>query len=163
MRAAPIAASLMILWMLPAKSYAAIAFYYGSQCSEQNATASAVVASFQDALVANEFIPAKSGHALIGGIVLDKNAESGVAANISCQDRPAAFGAYVKALNGALGQAVTWKNERGTAFEKVTIVRDYHNGAMVCRDFKLEGSAGGRPYSRAGTACRHMDGNWHFE
>lgn len=157
------AAGLLMLALLPAKAHAAIAFSYGSQCPEQNATAKAVAASFLDALIANRFIAPNTGHALIGGIVLDQVAEKDIAKDLSCQDRLAALGAYARAFNGAPGQTVTWQNARNTAFGRVTILRDYHNGAKTCRAFKLEGTADGHHYDRAGTACRHMDGNWHFE
>jgi surface antigen len=157
----PLAAGILLLLSL--QSQAEIAFNYGSQCKEQNAAARAVLTSVIQVLVANEVIPPKMTPALTGGIFFDERAEGSIAGKIACQDRPAALAAYVQAFNGPAGKDVAWQNGNHTMFGKVRAVNDYHNGAFMCRDFKEEGFIAGSKYARAGTACRHMDGNWHFD
>lgn len=138
-------------------------YYYGDECPDQNATAGAVVGAIIGGLIGSR-IGHGSGNAAatVGGVVLGGVAGSAIARDIDCHDRPYAFRAYADGFEGPIGHRYEWYNDYRTNYGYFRPTREYRDHGVVCRDFREDRYIRGRHYSRYGSACRELDGNWHF-
>ncbi|HVZ27569.1 MAG TPA: glycine zipper 2TM domain-containing protein [Rhizomicrobium sp.] len=138
-------------------------YFYGEDCRDQNTTAGAVIGAILGGILGSQFgRGAGNTAATFGGVILGGLAGASIAKDISCSDRPYAFRAYAQGFDGPIGRRYDWQNDRRTSYGYFRPTREYHNGAMLCREFQEDGYVNGRHYSRSGSACRRMDGNWHF-
>lgn len=118
-------------------------FYFGTECLAENA---------------------KGDHptGMAAGIVLEGKAGKFISANIVCADRPAAFRAFARALQGPKGRQLTWSNKRRGSRGTFRATWEFFNNGERCRDFAQETQTHGRRQVAQGTACLQADGNWHL-
>jgi surface antigen len=156
-------AAMLAIAILPNAAHAEPRTFYGDDCRDQNATTGTVLGAILGGLLGSQF-----GHgggkaaATIGGVVLGGIAGGAIAKDIGCSDRPYAFRAYAQGFEGPIGRRYEWQNDRRTSYGYFQPTREYHNGAMLCREFEDVHFVNGRRFNRSGNACRRMDGNWYF-
>lgn len=116
-------------------------FYFGAECAAENA---------------------QGDHptGVVSGIVLEGEAGKFISANIACADRPAAFRALARALQGPNGRQVSWSGKRHHGTFRSTW--EFFNNGERCRDFAQEIRMHGGKQIAQGTACQQSDGNWHL-
>lgn len=102
----------------------------------------------------------KSGE-ITGGVVLTGALRQAIAVRIDCDNHPYAFGAYAAGLDGDLNRKRNWKH--GDQFGEFTPTREFRRGDLTCREFVEMSYRMGASISLKGTACRALDGNWHFD
>ena len=99
--------------------------------------------------------------AVAGGAILGGLLGNAVSRDIDCDDQPVAFRVYADGLNGDIGRRYEWRNRGNYGY--FTPTREYRRSGVVCRDFTETSYRGGQSYTRSGTACREVGGNWRFD
>lgn len=156
-------AAILLTSVLASPSQAEPRYFYGDDCRDQNATAGAVIGAILGGILGSQFGRGTGKTAAtFGGVILGGIAGSAIAKDINCADRPYAFRAYAQGFDGPIGRRYEWQNDRRSSYGYFRPTREYHNGAMLCRDFDDEHFVNNRRFDHSGTACRHMDGNWYF-
>jgi len=134
---------------------------YEENCRrDRNAPAGTIFGAIAGGLIGSAASHGKGG-AVIGGAILGGLLGNAVSRDMPCEDHPYAFRAYASGLNGDLGRRYEWR--RGDDYGYFTPEREFYRGRTVCRSWKETSYAGGRSFTRSGTACRRDDGNWHFD
>ena len=134
---------------------------YEADCHRGNAAAGTIFGALAGGLIGGAASHGNGG-AVVGGAILGGLLGNTISSDIECDDQPHAFRVYADGLNGNLGQRYEWRN--GRAHGTFTPRREYRRRGVVCRDFTETSYRGdGRSFTRTGTACRQMDGNWRFD
>jgi surface antigen len=137
------------------------AYYYGSDCSDNNATGTLLGA------VAGGLIGGAASHgnggAVVGGVILGGIAGNAISSDMNCGDRRQAMMSYSQGFEGQIGHRYRWRNSEDSSYGSFTPVREYSRDGNTCRDYQESGYGNGHSYNHTGTACRHDDGNWYIE
>jgi surface antigen len=134
---------------------------YEADCHRGNAAAGTIFGALAGGLIGGAASHGNGG-AVVGGAILGGLLGNTVSRDIECDDQPYAFRVYADGLNGNLGQRYEWRN--GRAYGYFTPMREFRRGGVICRDFsETSYRSDGRSFSRTGTACREVDGNWRFD
>jgi surface antigen len=134
---------------------------YEQDCHRGNAAAGTIFGALAGGLIGGAASHGNGG-AVAGGAILGGLLGNAVSQDIDCSDQPEAFRVYATGLNGDVGRRYEWRHDR--AYGYFTPVREYRRGDVVCRDFtETSYRPDGRSFTRSGTACRQVDGNWRFD
>ena len=134
---------------------------YEAECRRGNAAAGTIFGAIAGGLLGGAASHGRGG-AVIGGAILGGLLGNVIARDIDCDDQPYAFRVYADGLNGDLGRRYEWRH--GDAFGYFTPRREFRRGNVVCREFgETSYRPDGRSFTRSGTACRQVDGNWRFD
>jgi len=136
------------------------AYYYGSDCSSDNATGT-IIGAIAGGVIGGS-VSHGNGGAVLGGVILGGLAGNTISSNMNCDDRRYAMTSYSAGFDGRIGERHDWRNRDG-GYGTFTPTREYSRGGDVCRDFHETGYSNRRSYNRTGTACRHGDGNWYTD
>jgi len=134
--------------------------YYEDNCRSGNTAAGTIFGAIAGGLIGSA---AGHGHggAVVGGAILGGMLGNAVARDMPCEDHRYAFTAYSSGLNGEIGRRYEWRH--GPDYGYFIPEREFYRGRTVCRSWSETTYAGGRSFTRSGTACRRSDGNWHFD
>ena len=134
---------------------------YERDCHRGNAAAGTIFGALAGGLIGGAASHGNGG-AVVGGAVLGGLLGNAVSQDIDCDDQPEAFRVYATGLNGDIGRRYEWRH--GRAYGYFTPVREFRRGGVICRDFtETSYRPDGRSFTRSGTACRQVDGNWRFD
>ena len=134
---------------------------YEQDCHRGNSAAGTIFGAIAGGLIGGAASHGNGG-AVAGGAILGGLLGNAVSQDIDCDDQPYAYRVYAGGLNGDLGRRYEWRHDR--AYGYFTPVREFRRGDTVCRDFtETSYRADGRSFTRSGTACRQVDGNWRFD
>lgn len=133
---------------------------YLERCERGNTAAGTIFGALAGGLIGGAASHGDGG-AVVGGAILGGLLGNAVSRDMPCEDHPHAFRAYSRGLNGNIGMRYSWRN--GNDYGYFTPTREFHRGRTVCRSWSETTYAGGRNYTRTGTACRRNDGNWRFD
>jgi surface antigen len=133
---------------------------YEERCRSGNNVAGTLFGALAGGLIGGAASHGNGG-AVVGGAILGGLLGNAVSRDIPCEDHPYAFRAYATGLNGDLGHRYEWRH--GDNYGYFTPEREFYRGRNVCRSWTETTYVHGRTYTRAGTACRYTDGNWHFD
>jgi surface antigen len=134
---------------------------YEADCKRGNATAGTIFGALAGGLLGGA-VSRGNGGAMIGGAVLGGLLGNVISRDIACEDQPYAYRVYADGLNGDLGRRYDWRHDR--AYGYFTPEREFRRDGRVCRSFtETSYRPDGRSFTRSGTACRQVDGNWRFD
>jgi len=134
--------------------------YYEDNCRRGNTAAGTIFGALAGGLIGGAASHGNGG-AVVGGAILGGLLGNSVAHDMPCEDHPYAFRVYSDGLNGELGRRYRWRH--GYDYGYFTPVREFRRDGYVCRSWTETTYAGGRSYTRAGTACRQRNGDWRFD
>jgi surface antigen len=137
------------------------AYYYGSDCSDNNAPGT-VLGAITGGLIGSA-VSHGNGGAVVGGVILGGLAGNSISRDMNCGDRRLALTSYGEGFDGRIGTSYRWRNSNDSSYGSFTPVREYSRDGSTCRDFRDVGYDNGHDYNRSGTACRHNDGNWYLD
>jgi surface antigen len=133
---------------------------YEDNCHRGNQAAGTIFGALAGGLIGGAASRGNGG-AVVGGAVLGGLLGNTISRDIDCDDQPYAFRVYADALNGPIGVRAEWRNRGNYGY--FTPVREFRRGDTVCRDFTETSYRGNQTFTRTGTACRQVDGNWRFD
>jgi surface antigen len=134
---------------------------YEEDCHRGNQAAGTIFGALAGGLIGSAASHGNGG-AVVGGAVLGGLLGNAVSQDIDCNDQPYAFRVYAGGLNGDIGRRYEWRH--GQAYGYFTPVREFRRGDVICRDFtETSYRPDGRSFTRSGSACRQVDGNWRFD
>lgn len=133
---------------------------YEDRCRSGNNVAGTLFGALAGGLIGGAASHGNGG-AVVGGAILGGLLGNTVSRDIPCEDHPTAFRVYASGLNGEIGHRYEWRH--GDDWGYFVPEREFYRGRQVCRSWTETTYAGGRTFTRAGTACRHGDGNWRFD
>jgi len=138
------------------------AYYYGSDCGNNNAAAGTVLGAIAGGLIGSAASHGNGG-AVFGGVILGGLAGNAISSNMNCDDRRLAMTSYSAGFDGRVGERHDWRSRDGRSYGRFTPIREFSRDGNTCRDFRESGYSNSRSYNRRGTACRHNDGNWYTD
>jgi len=133
---------------------------YEQDCRRGNQAAGTIFGALAGGLIGGAASRGNGG-AVVGGAILGGLLGNTISRDIDCDDQPYAFRVYADALNGPVGARAEWHN-RGN-YGTFTPTREFRRGDVVCREFTETSYRGRDSFTRTGTACRQVDGNWRFD
>lgn len=134
---------------------------YEDACRRGNGTAGTIFGAIAGGLIGSAASHGNGG-AVVGGAILGGLLGNAVSRDIDCNAQPYAFRVYAEGLNGRLGRRYEWHHDRSYGYFRP--IRQFRRRGMVCRTFtETSYRPDGQSFTRSGTACRHTDGNWHFD
>jgi surface antigen len=133
---------------------------YETDCRRGNQAAGTIFGALAGGLIGGAASRGNGG-AVVGGAVLGGLLGNTISRDIDCDDQPAAFRVYASGLNGPIGTRSEWRNRNNYGY--FTPVREFRRGNVVCREFTETSYRGRDSFTRTGTACRQVDGNWRFD
>jgi surface antigen len=132
---------------------------YERSCRQGNVAAGTIFGAIAGGLIGSAASHGNGG-AVAGGVILGGLLGNTLARDIDCDDQRYAFDTYSDALNGDVGREYRWNHNNN--YGTFSSTREYRDGGFVCRDFHTVTYRNGQRYDRDGTACRQVDGYWHF-
>jgi len=133
---------------------------YEDNCRRGNTAAGTIFGALAGGLIGSAASHGNGG-AVVGGAILGGLLGNAVTHDMPCEDHPYAFRTYARGLDGQIGMRYEWRH--GDDYGYFTPQREFYRGRTVCRSWTETTYARGREFTRTGTACRHGDGNWHFD
>ncbi len=133
---------------------------YQDNCQRSNNVAGTLFGALAGGLIGGAASHGNGG-AVVGGAILGGLFGNAVTRDMPCQDHPYAMRVYAQGLDGDIGQRYQWRHDNDYGY--FVPERQFDRDGYVCRSFSTTTYARGRSYTRSGTACRHRDGNWHFD
>ncbi|MDE1938050.1 MAG: hypothetical protein KGI68_03425 [Alphaproteobacteria bacterium] len=133
---------------------------YEDNCQRSNNVAGTLFGALAGGLIGSAASHGNGG-AVVGGAILGGLFGNAVSRDMPCQDHPYAMRVYAEGLDGDIGHRYDWRH--GDDYGYFTPERQFDRDGYVCRSFSTTTYAGGRSYTRSGTACRQRDGNWRFD
>jgi surface antigen len=133
---------------------------YESDCRRGNQAAGTIFGALAGGLIGGAASRGNGG-AVVGGAILGGLLGNTISRDIDCDDQPYAFRVYASGLNGPIGVRSEWHNRGNYGY--FTPTREFRRGDLVCREFTETSYRGRDSFTRTGTACRQVDGNWRFD
>ncbi len=134
--------------------------HYESDCHRGNQAAGTIFGALAGGLIGGAASRGNGG-AVVGGAILGGLLGNTISRDIDCEDQGTAFRVYADGLNGPLGVRSEWHNRGNYGY--FTPTREFRRGDLVCREFTETSYRGRDTFTRTGTACRQVDGNWRFD
>jgi surface antigen len=133
---------------------------YEESCRRGNQTAGTIFGALAGGLLGGAASHGNGG-AVAGGAILGGLLGNTISRDIDCDDQPYAFRVYANSLNGPIGARAEWRNRDNYGY--FTPTREFRRGDVICRDFTETSYRGRDSFTRTGTACREIGGNWRFD
>jgi surface antigen len=133
---------------------------YEDNCRRNNNVAGTIFGALAGGLIGGAASHGNGG-AVVGGVILGGMLGNAITRDMPCEDHPYAMRVYAEGLDGDIGERYEWHH--GDDYGYFVPERQFDRDGYVCRSFSETTYAHGRTYTRSGTACRHRDGQWHFD